>query len=254
MADLDPLWTLTPAAILAGLAMLWAFGRVSNQRAIGETKQRLAARLYEFRLFVDEPGLLWQAQVGLVRDNLRYLGLMLVPVAVLALPMLALWAPLDAVYGWTPLAVGRPAIVTVQVRTPVHSAGPVPVLTLPDGFVAETAGVRAIGKNQISWRVRPVRAASGQLRVSVQGKPEGKTIIAGALPRPASRRRASGIPDLLWSWTEPPIRPGSIDWIEVDYAPAGIEVAGMTVHWAVCFGAISMATALVLRRRFRVRF
>ena len=79
-------------SILVGLAMLWAFGRFSNQSAIRETKRRIAARLYEFRLFVDEPKLIWQAQTGLLRDNLRYLGLMLVPAAVLALPMLVLFA------------------------------------------------------------------------------------------------------------------------------------------------------------------
>lgn len=254
MADLDPLWTLTPAGILAGVAMLWAFGRVSNQRAIGETKQRLAARLYEFRLFVDEPGLLWQAQLGLVRDNLRYLGLMLVPVAVLGVPMLVVLALLDSFYGWTPLAVGRSAIVTVQVKAPIESADPSPVLTLPDGFVAETAAVRVVGKRQISWRVRPERPASGQLRISVRGEPEGKTILAGAGLGHVSRRRTSGIPDLLWYWSEPPIRSRSIDWIEVDYPPAEIDVAGITVHWAVCFGVTSMATALMFRRRFRVRF
>lgn len=254
MADLHPLWTLIPISILAGIAMLWAFGRFSNQAAIHETKQRLAARLYEFRLFVDEPKLIWQAQVGLVRDNLRYLGLMLVPAAVLAVPMLALFAQLDALYGWMPLTPGRSAIVTVQFNTPIQPGDPVPELTLPDGFVAESATVRAMEKRQISWRVRPVRAAAGELRVRVQGEPVGKSITARTGLHRLSTRRVSGLPELLWYWSETPIRSGSIDWIDVEYPAAEIEVAGVTVHWAVYFAVLSMVTALVLRRRLRVRF
>src|SRR2546429_5845937 len=42
---------------------------------------------------------LFRSQAGLLRDNLRYLGLMLVPAVVLALPMLVLFAQLDALYG-----------------------------------------------------------------------------------------------------------------------------------------------------------
>jgi len=41
-----------------------------------------------------------------------------------------------------------------------------------------------------------------------------------------------------------------LDWIEVDYPAARIA----SVHWTVCFFVISIATALVFRRRFRVSF
>src|SRR5882672_9751392 len=108
--------------------MLWAFGRLSNQSAIRDTKRRIAARLYEFRLFVDEPKLIWQAQAGLLRDNLRYLGLMLVPAAVLALPTLVLFAQLEAFYGWTPARAGQTVVVTVQAKQPLDPAEPAPAL------------------------------------------------------------------------------------------------------------------------------
>lgn len=254
MADLHPLWTLIPIGILAGAAMLWVFGRASNQRAIIATKRRLAARLYEFRLFTDEPRLIGQALAGLVRDNVRFLGLMLVPAAVLAAPMLVLFAQLDAVYGWSPLAVGRPAIVTVQASRPIGPDDPPPVLTLPDGFSVETPAVRVVERGQISWRVLPARAGSGELQVTLQGDSVAKSISAGSGLGYLSRRRASGLPDLLWHCSEAPIRSGSIDWIEVEYPAATIEVAGVSVHWAVCFAVVSMAAAFVLRNRFRVAF
>ena len=234
--------------------MLWVFGRFSNQRGIRETKQRLAARLYEFRLFADEPKLIWQAQVALVRDNVRYLGLMLVPVALLAGPMLVLLAQLDAFYGWSPLAPGRSAIVTVRIAQPLRPDEPPPLLALPDGFLAETPAVRVLEKRQISWRVRPVRAAFGHLHVTIRGDSVSKSISAGRGLHHLSKRRARSFPDLLWYFSELPIRSRWIDWIEVEYPAAEIDVAGVTVNWAIYFVVISMATALVLRRRFRVSF
>ena len=250
MSDVHPLWTLIPISVVLGLAILWAFGRLSNQSAIRETKRRLAARLYELRLFVDEPKLIWQAQTGLLRDNLRYLGLMLVPTTVLALPMLVLFAQLDAFYGWTPLRPGQTAIVTVQAKQPLDPAEPAPALMLPEGFRAETPGVRSLESRQVSWRVRTMQAASGAIRITLQGDSVSKSITAESGVRYLSKRRVSGLPDLLWHCAETPIRSQAVDWIEVDYPAARIA----SVHWTVCFFVISIATALVFRRRFRVSF
>jgi hypothetical protein len=43
--------TLIPISLLLGGAMLWVFGRTSNQKAIQAAKRRVAACLYELRLF-----------------------------------------------------------------------------------------------------------------------------------------------------------------------------------------------------------
>src|ERR1022692_4687199 len=71
--------TLIPIGLLLGVAMLWVFGRWSNQKAIKAAKRRVEACLYEMRLFTDEPSLVWKAQAGLLAANARYIGLMLVP-------------------------------------------------------------------------------------------------------------------------------------------------------------------------------
>ena len=56
--------TLIPIGLLLGVAMLWVFGRWSNQKAIKAAKRRVEACLYEMRLFTDEPSLVWKAQPG----------------------------------------------------------------------------------------------------------------------------------------------------------------------------------------------
>jgi hypothetical protein len=214
----------------------------------------MEARLYEFRLFVDEPKLIWRAQLGLARDGLKYLSLMLVPLAVLTLPMLLLFAQLQAFYGYSPLRPGEPANLTVQLRQPLGAGDEKPVLEVPAGFVVETPPVRVLHRAQVSWRVRPIHEASGTLRVTLQTDSAAKSISAGSGPRYLSRRRVSSFADLLWFAAEPAIAPGRIDWIEIDYAEADIRFLDVRLHWLVWLLIVSMTVSLLLRRRLGVSF
>ncbi|MEX2260301.1 MAG: hypothetical protein WD696_00035 [Bryobacteraceae bacterium] len=249
-----PLLSLVPIGVLLGLGMLWVFGRVSNQRAIGKTKGRIRAHLYELRLFVDEPKLIWQAQVSLLRENVRYVGLMLLPAAVLTAPMLLLFVQLDAFYGLSPLQMGKAAIVTVQLTKPLEPADPSPVLELPKGIVAETPPVRVFEQKQISWRVRPAEPVSGALRVTVGGETATKSIAAGSGTTYLSRRRDDSIWQLLQFPGEKRLPGRAIAWIEVDYPAANVEWLGIRLHWLVWLLIVSMGAALLFRRRFRVLF
>ena len=205
----------------AGLAALWLFGRLSNQRAIEEAKRRVAARLYELRLFVDEPKLIWQAQMGLLRDNWRYLSLTLLPGAAVAVPMLLLLMHLEGYYGWEPLRPGQTVLVTLRVSQPIETT-----LSVPDGFVVETPPVRVMAQRQISWRVRVLRAASGTLRVTSQAS--------------ALEERISAEPGLQLLATRG--------------APIQIDYPATNTNWMLWFFGISTATAMLLRRRLRLLF
>jgi hypothetical protein len=253
VSGLHPLWTLIPISAAFGLVVLWIFGRMSNQQGIRETKRKIAARLYELRLFIDEPKLMWQAHLGLLRDNVRYLGYMLVPAVVITIPTLILFGQLDAIYGLSPLAPGRPAIVTVQLNQPIRIEDR-PAIQLPDGFITETPPVRVLGTRQISWRVRPARAASGSLTVTAAGGSVTKSICAEPGVRYLSKRRVSSITDFMWHPTETRISNAAINWIEVDYPAAEIDLAGISLHWLTWLLIVSMAVAFLMRRRFGVSF
>ena len=47
-----------------GAAMLWVFGRTSNQERMKQVKRRIQAGLLELRVFVDEPAISLRAQGG----------------------------------------------------------------------------------------------------------------------------------------------------------------------------------------------
>src|SRR5258705_726773 len=143
---------LIPLSILIGIGMLWIFGQTSDQDAIRKAKGKLQAHLYEMRLFTDEPVLIWKAQRGLLAANARYIGLMLIPALVASIPMVLVLTQLESFYGHSPLATGREAIVTVQMKVALPDTAP--ALEAPEGIAVESPGIRIAGARQISWRIR----------------------------------------------------------------------------------------------------
>lgn len=242
--------SLAAIGVALGAAMLSVFGRVSNQAAIVRVKRRLQAHLYELRLFADEPALVWRAQAGLAASNLRYLGLMLVPALVLAVPLALLYPLLDAVYGLAPLPIGRPAMITVQMRGPMDPAAKPPTVEVPEGIVLETPALRMAADRQFCWRIRPVRAVRGMLRVGTLEK----SIAAEPGAWCVSPRRVRSWLALPWYPVEKKLPPGPVDWIAIDYPPASVHGLGLDLPWPAWLLLFSMASALALKRAFAVSF
>jgi hypothetical protein len=162
----------------AGIGMIWVFGKLSDQTRLRVVKRRVQAHLLEMRIFSDEPAVTWRAQRSLFRANLGYMGLVLRPVLCLALPMTFLLLHLEGFYGRAPLPVGREAVVTIAMRGPATTA---PELIAPKGIVVETPPVRILDKDEVSWRIRPAAAVSGELRFVMDGQTVSKKIMRDAL-------------------------------------------------------------------------
>jgi len=247
-----PLATLAPISLLSGIGMLWVYGRVSNQEAIRRTRKRLNAALYELRLFADEPGLVFRAQKDLLAGNIRYLALMLLPAVILTIPMVLLLAQLDAAYGRKPLTPGQAAMVTVQLSGPMDASAPRPVLEAPDGVSVETGAIRQLVEGRLSWRIRPTRPVAGTLRIVFPELTLEKSIEARPGLRYLSARRVRPLLDQLLYAGENRLPPGRADWIEVGYPSAEVKFMGIGLHWLIWFLVLSLASAWLLRKRFRV--
>lgn len=179
-ALVDKIWSLLLISAVLGVVMLWAFSRLSNQKAIKQTRNRLKAALMEMRLFGDEPSLLFRAQRDLLTGNGRLLALTLKPALILMLPLILLAAFLEPFYGHAPLPVGEAAVVTLRMKAPIDGKTPPPKLESPAGMVVETPAVRAIASREMSWRIRPEREVDGKLRVVLPGEVIEKSITAGS--------------------------------------------------------------------------
>ena len=137
--------------------------------ASGWRRRKIRANLYAFRLFADEPALIFRAQKQLLLWNARYLGLMLRPSVVIFVPVLILLMQLEAVYGSRPLAAGEAAIVTAQFDAGADLRALAPSLA-GQGIVVETPAVRIPDRRQACWRVRAVICGIGQRAAARAGR------------------------------------------------------------------------------------
>ena len=242
---LPALATLIPISVLAGIGILLVFRHTSDATAVRRAKGVAQAHLLEFRLFMDDPVLVLRAQGDLIVANLRFVKLMLRPFLWMLLPMGLLLAVLEAFYGHAPLRVGDASIISAQ----VSNADAALTLQAPAEMAVETPPVHVLAERQVSWRIRPLRAASTELQILHNGEAASKRVSSGAGIRFLSERRGSLVSLLLYP-TEPPLPGNEIEWIEIRYPHATI----LHLHWLIWFFGVSAITALALHRRFGAAF
>jgi len=177
--------TLAPLSALCGMFTAFVFRRFGSS-GTRQTVNRILAHVMELRLFFDEPRLVWKAQRDLLRENLRLLGQIAAPSLITApLLGLVLWQA-DAVYERAPLAAGEAVVVTARVKLG-DLAGV--QMEAPADVAVETPGVRIPRSNEVSWRIRPLRPFSGQLRVNAE---------VDRMEVPWPRAKVLGVSWMIW--------------------------------------------------------
>ena len=229
-------------AVLTGILTAVVIRYTTDASALRATGRRIQAHLLEFRLFFDEPRLIWQAQMNLLRDNLRLFMLLLPATLILALPMAWLILQLEAVYGLRPLALGEASVVTAQL-TRAQDAADRLVLEGNAGVRVETPPVRVVRDNQVVWRIRPASNGHRAVDLTLNGRTVRKSIAIGDAPTILSPRRTRSLAGFLLHPAEPRLPQGEIVWLEVDYPQS--EAANI---WLVWFVAVSTVTALISGR------
>ncbi len=249
--------SLTAIAIVTGLAVLPVFGRFSDQAAISLAKRKIRAALYAFRLFGDEPRLVFRAQGQLLLWNARYLGLVLRPTAIVVLPILFLLLQMDVIYGHRALHVGEPAVVTARMADGFNLNTTSPQLTSHDVAV-ETPAVRIPKSHRVFWRVAAMSDGRDGLSLNItqtDGKIDTlhKNIQAGyGLHYLSQRRVASFLDWFRWPAEGRLPRNSQVRWIGVQYPDAEFNLFGFGIPWIVWFGIVSWITVFALRKRFGV--
>jgi uncharacterized membrane protein (DUF106 family) len=255
-ALLAPLAGLPPPAVVA----VWALGSAlvvlavmrwtSNQTALAAVKRRIHAALLEMRLYNDDLRALVRAQGEVLRHNLSYVGLSLVPLLVTAVPLTLVIAQLQAWYGYAGLPPGVPVVVTATLEA--GAAGGLPTL--------EGAGVEVVGPpryfptlGEITWRIVPRTAGVTSLRIVMPtGVVVEKSLLVATgdevMRRSPVRERASLLGQLLYP-SEPPLDASAgIATIRVPYADRALSVAGQSLHWLYLYLLLTFAFVLALRK------
>jgi hypothetical protein len=254
---MPPLVSLVVVSLLTAVAMLVIFKRTSNQTALAAVKRRIHAGLFEIRLFNDDIRAILRAQSEILRHNLTYLRLSLVPMVWILPPLVLVIAQLQFHYGYTGLRPTETALLRVDLNPEAVSPGvrPEVALDLPPGLGAETREVWLPGEAQLAWRLVAEREGDFEVGVEIDGAPPvTKTMrVTGEIVRLSPVRvEASFLSQLIYP-AEPPLpADGPIQAIHVDYPDREISVLGLGMHWMIPFFVLSIAFAFALRGLFKV--
>jgi hypothetical protein len=247
---LGPFWSLVGLSALGGILLVWIFGKVSNQNAIRQTRDRLSAELIALRLFKDDLRVFFGIQYQVLVWTFKYLRHSLVPMLILMVPTVILLIQLNLHYGFRPLRVGEQTLVKVKLREPTALArGANLSLQAPDNLKIETPGVRVEEMKEVCWRIRGVSPGRFDLTVG-DGKVSvtKQVAVGGRLEGVSSLRTgAHWLTSLLYPGEAPIARQSAIESIEIRYPELPISILGKSVNWLILFLALSLVFGYALK-------
>lgn len=261
---LPPLAGLAFVSLLTAVGMLIVFRATSDQARIAAVKRSIHAALFEIRLFNDDLGAILRAQLEILRHNLTYLKLSLVPMLWMIVPLVLIVAQLQFSYGYGGLDRGRPVLVKAQLKERalagrdaaggVSAAPPDLALDAPAGIRVETPAVWLPGLKEAIWRIAPERDGEYELRIRVGDETATKTVrVSDAIVRRSPLRPEPGFVNELLYPAEPSLPDESaLKSIAVGYPERAVRVFGWEIHWMIVFFVLSIAFAFALRNRFGV--
>lgn len=243
--------SLLVVSLATAAAMLFVVARTSDQVRMREAKRAMRAGLFEMRLFGDDLAATARAFGEVLRHNLLYLRLSLVPLLWMAVPLLAVIPHLQAYYGYGGLLPGQPALVEVELA---GGTGETPTIEAPPGIRVDTPAARLVASPLVLWRIVPT--AEGDFTLTVRAEGQSATKQVHVSRRVARRSPWRGVPSVAGQVlypSEPPLDPsGTVRAIAVKYPEPGLDLLGWRIHWMVAYAVLSMAAAFLMARRFGV--
>jgi hypothetical protein len=245
---LSPLWALTLVSVLAGLGIIWVFGRVSRQDQIGRVKDQIRGKLFGVRLFQHEIGVVFRLQRQIFRHTLTYLGLSLVPMLVLLIPVFLIIVQLNLHFAHRPLRPGEQAIVKVTLAD-ASLLNRTPLTLKPDRFFAvETSPVRIASEKEIAWRIRAVQPGRHSLKLQLGKEEVEKDVVIGNGWGAVSSLRGTHLLDSLLYPAEHRLDPKSgISAVQLTYPRLPLSLFGWNLDWLVVFLVVSVAASFGLK-------
>jgi hypothetical protein len=248
-----PAWfDLLAWPLLAGVLALVVYKHLSHQKAIERAKRRIAAHLYEIRLFRHDPLAVLASTGRIFLRNGVYLGHNLLPLAVLLVPMLAVLAQLEAHYAFDPVPVGSVELLEVRLDPKAGVPAREVRLEVPAGVALDAPPVRT-ADGEIFWRLRAVAPGDHVLALRVGGETLTKTWAVGGGHRKVPQRRTKSLEALLYPGEPALDRRSAVHTIALRYPERdlGPLPSGELGILATFFG-LSLLAGFALKGRFGV--
>ncbi len=188
---------------------------------------------------------------GILRDNVRYLGYTLVPLAVMVLPAVLLITQLDLHYGRRPLRVGERTILAVKVLPRAASLDEVS-LRVPPGIGVDTPALRLPSAHEVDWRLIARQPGVHEVQVRAGGQEFTKRVIVAKGGPLAEERAAPSLRTQFLHPGEPPLPAGAaLASVRVTYPPATLPLGRWRLHWFWPWLVISRCSRLSATSRLR---
>jgi len=250
---LPPIVGVAVVSAVGGIGALMVYKLTSNQEALARVKDQIAASFFEIRLFNDDMFAILRAQWDLLRNNLRYMGLNLVPMAWMIVPFFLVIAQLQFHYGYEGLTPGRTALLSVALEEETATR-PEIALELPEGLRLDSPAVWSPALGEVAWRIVPEREGQYELGLTVSGEKLTKSLRVDTRPvrRSPARLRGTFLNQLLYPAETPLPADSAVHSINISYPEAEIDALFFSTHWMVVFLVLSIAFAWLMRKRLGV--
>ncbi len=252
-AGLNPMWGLTAISLVAGVAMLWIFGKTSNQTAIKSLKNRIRGNLLAVRLYQHDLGLVARLQGRLLLDTFKYMRYSMFPMLIMIVPVLIILVQMNYRFSVRPAEPGKSILVKMAVREAGGLDGAL-ALETPEAVEVETPPVRVSALSEADWRIKPEEEGRHTLLFRMGDEEVEKEFIVGeGWGKISAIRTGKGFFDsFLWPG-EPTIPAKSpVRSVEVRYQPLELSVFGFGVHWLVYFFIMSIVFGFAFKGVLKV--
>jgi hypothetical protein len=247
-----PLWPMIFVSFVAGILMLWIFGKVSNQDAIKDIRDTIRGNLIGVKLFQHDIGVLLRLQTTILKDTLRYMKHSMVPMVIMIGPVILFMIQLNLYFSVRPLEPGETTVFNVRVQEASALTQGI-TLEAPEGITIETPPVRIPAQNEVSWRIRADKPGRYAMKVHCADTITEKEIVVGNTWTSVSPLRSQGLVDNLLYPGETPLNPNqTIQSIALNYPELDIMLLGFAINWILLFFVLSIVFGFAFKGFFGI--
>ena len=242
----SPLLIVILVSIVIGLIMVVLFGYTSDQKKIHVAKDQLKAHLLAVRLYQDQLPVVMKTYGRIILGTGRYIRLAFMPLLYVIIPITLLIVQLDRYLGEMPVEPQQPFLISVKTAPSVLNDVK---LELPDGLATSAEAVHIPADNQVVWRVVAAKNGAYNVKVAAGGQIESKQVVVSPEVERLSpvRLRDHWVDRMLTSGEGELPQSGSIESIDVNYAPRDIHFAWIDWNWIVLFFVLSMIAGFIFK-------
>lgn len=240
------------ATVAVSVLLMLAFKHLSNQPKIEAVKNRMTASVLGVWLYRDQPRMIARCQLAGIVHGFHYLGLSMAPLLIMALPMLAILAQMNAYYALAPVPVGARTIAVLAADASRRAANaPAAELTAPPGVRVEAVNFDR-QKGEYAYRLACEQAGTHVLKFDMGGRTYEKSLaVGGGAIRVSPERFKGGGWNGFWGRYFYPSEPtlsadDPVSGIRVDY-PARELWLFWRMDWILYVLLVMLVAVLALR-------